>query len=61
MIATFFYLLEEQHNLGKRSDTDFKPKVLAIFRDEIQAKFTRSGYIRTKKIQSKLDYISETL
>ena len=61
MIATFLRLLEEQHDLGKRSNTGFKPEAWAIFRDGIQAEFTGSGYIRTEKIRSKLDYVSETL
>lgn len=44
MVTAFLCLLEEQHDLGKRSDT---PKHGTFFRDGIhEAEYTGSGYIK---------------
>lgn len=59
MIAKILSLLGEQHDLGKRSNTGFKPEAWVIFRERIQAEFTGSGYFETEKVRSKLDYVSE--
>lgn len=61
MIAVFLQLLEEQHDLGKRSDTGFKPESWSIFREAVQKEYTGTGYIKIEKIGSKLDYVRETL
>lgn len=61
MITNFLQLLEEQHDLGKRSDTGFKPEAWNIFRGGIQSEFTGTGYIKIKKIRSKLDYVRKLM
>lgn len=59
MITIFLQLLEEQHDLGKRSDTRFKPEAWNIFRERIQSEYKGTGYIKIEKIRSKLDYVRE--
>ena len=57
MLDTFIKLLEEQHDVGKRSDTGFKPEAWVICREAIQEKYTGIEYIKIEKLKSKLDYV----
>lgn len=57
MLDTFIKLLEEQDDLGKRSDTGFKPEAWMIFREAIQEKYNGIEYIKIEKLKSKLDYV----
>ena len=45
MVAVFLRLLEEQHDIGKRSDTGFKPKLWNIFREGVQKEYKGTGNI----------------
>lgn len=59
MIAVFLRLFKEQYDLGKRSDTGFKPKAWNVFREGIQIEYTGMGHIKIERIRSKLVYVSE--
>lgn len=61
MVAVFLRLLEEQHDIGKRSDTGFKPESWNIFREGVQKEYKGTGYIKIEKLRSKLDYVRGTL
>ncbi len=57
MLDTFIKLLEKQHDLGKKSDTGFKPEAWVICCEAIQEKYTVTEYIKIEKLKSKLNFV----
>ena len=57
MMLTFLRVLEEQDNLGKRSDTGWKPEAWNECRDTVQQVYTGTGQITVNKLKSKLEYV----
>ena len=52
MMLTFLRVLEEQDNLGKRSDTRWKPEAWNECRDVVQQVYTGTGQITTDYVES---------
>ena len=58
-MLTFLHLLEEKDNLGKHSDTGWKPEGWNECRDAIQQVYQGKGQISVDKIKSQVKYVSK--
>lgn len=57
MHDTFIEALENQHNLGKRSDTGFKAEAWTYCVAEVQSVYTGEKTISVEKLKNKLDHV----
>lgn len=53
----FIHALEKRQNLGKRSDTSFKPEAWVYCIAEVQNVYSRKEIIPLEKLKNKLDHI----
>lgn len=57
MHDVFIDALEKQHDLGKRSDTGFKPEAWVYCLAEVQNVYTGKEIIPVEKLKNKLDHV----
>lgn len=58
MLQTLVDSLEKQHDLGKRSDTGWKPEAWSVCLEDVQSVYTGTEVIPLEKLKAKLDYVS---
>ena len=57
MMLTFLRVLEKHDNLGKSSNTRWKPKAWNECQDTVQQVYTSTSQINIDKLKSKLEYV----
>lgn len=57
MHDVFIDALERPYDLGKRSDTGFKPEAWVYCLAEVQNVYTGKGIIPVEKLKNKLDHV----